>query len=290
VERYQIITDATADLTEEYLRELGVDMIPMELDLDGQPFTFLPGRGNITPEEFYDALHQGRWGRTSQINPAVYESYFESYLSQGIDLIYLCFSSGLSGTVQTARVCMEQLAEKYPQRKLLCIDSLCASVGEGFLVAAAAQRQKMGMGLCDLGRWLEENRLKVCHWFTVDDLQHLRRGGRVSSATAIMGTALQIKPVMHVDNEGHLINVSKVQGRKKALAALVQRMTASWTPELGRTVLIGQGGCPEDGQYVADLVKKAHPNAEVSVLPIGPVIGAHTGPGVVRTLFRGSQR
>lgn len=286
---YKIITDATVDLTPEWAGQIGVDIIPMECELDGAPYTFGPG-GNISGEAFFAGMRAGKTGSTSQINPTVYEAHFSKYLSQGLDILYLCFSSGLSGTIQAARLCMDELREHYPDRKLICIDSLSASNGEGFLVTAAAEQQAAGLTLEQLAGWVEQNKLHVAHWFTVEDLHHLHRGGRISAATAIMGSALQIKPVMHCDNEGRLTNTAKARGRKKSLLALIDHMDTSWTPERGRKVFICHGDCLEDARFMEGVVRERHPDAEITIFHMGPIIGAHCGPGVIALFFWGTER
>lgn len=287
---YRIITDATSDLPAELAAQRGVDVIPMSLELGGRTTVYVPGGGDITPEDFYAALRAKKPAYTSQINPQVYAQSFERHLREGKDVVYLCFSSGISATIQAARLAAQELEEKYPGRAVRCVDSLCASVGEGFLALAAAEARERGMSLDALCAWLEEKRGKVVHWFTVDDLDALHRGGRVSAAAAVMGGALQIKPVLHVDDAGFLVPVEKVRGRRRSLLAMAERMDAAWTPEEGRRVLIGHGDAPEDAAFLAARVREAHPEAEVSLWPIGPVIGAHTGPGVVALFFWGAWR
>ena len=232
---YQIITDATADLNAELMQESGLEMLPMDVEIEGKRYSYAPVGGDLGEAEFYRALQAGKRASTSQINPLVYESCFERFLKAGMDVLYVCFTSGLSGTIMAAQTCMEELRERYPERKLICVDSLCASAGEGRLARRAAKMQREGHSLEETAAWLEENRLHVCHWFTVDDLQHLRRGGRISAATAIVGTALQVKPILRVDETGHLENVDKVRGRRRALSALVERFDETWAPELDGT-------------------------------------------------------
>ena len=287
---YKIITDATVDMSPQLEKELDIHIIPMEVEVDGSPYTFAPSEGNLSSKAFFTAMREGKKASTSQINPEVYLNCFQTYLSAGMDILYICFSSGLSSTIQSAQIAMKEMAEKFPERKILCVDSLCASAGEGLFVYTAVQKKKAGMGLMELHQWLENNKLHLCHWFTVDDLQHLRRGGRVSATTAIVGTALQIKPVLHVDNEGHLINMAKVRGRKKSLSALADHLKETWTPEIDDTIFISQGDCPEDAQYVADCVRKFAPDANITIFEMGPIIGAHAGPGVVALFFWGSAR
>ena len=287
---YKIVTDATVDMSAELEKELDIHILPMEVEVDGQPFTFSPREGNLSSQAFFKALREGKKASTSQINPVVYRECFETYLSQGMDILYICFSSGLSSTIQSAKIAMEEMAEAYPDRKILCVDSLCASAGEGLFVYTAAKKKQAGMEFLELYQWLEDNKLHLCHWFTVDDLQHLRRGGRVSATTAIVGTALQIKPVLHVDNEGHLINMAKVRGRKKSLSALADHLKETWTPEVDDAIFISQGDCPEDAAYVADCIRRFAPDAEITVFDMGPIIGAHAGPGVVALFFWGNSR
>lgn len=290
MQRYQLITDATADLSVELIESGSIDVIPMEVIIEGEAFTFAPIGGNIAGEDVYDALRAGKSVCTTQVNPTVYETYFEQYLRRGIDVLYICFSSGLSGMVSAATSSMALLRERYPERKLICIDSLCASAGEGFLVHAAAQMQQQGMPIDELANWLLLNRLRVCHWFTVADLKQLQRGGRLSATAAMLGTMLNVKPVLHVDDDGCLINVAKARGRKKALVALAERMDVTWTPELGKTVFIAHADALEDAQYLQMRILREHSDAEISILPLGHVIGAHTGPGVIALFFWGASR
>lgn len=287
---YRIFTDATADLTGELLAGLPeVEVIPMEITLGDHEYTHGPG-GDLTVEEFYAAQRAGQFAFTSQINPAVYFRHFEPCLAAGEDVLYLCFSSGLSGTFQTACLCAEELREQYPARKILCLDTLCASVGEGFLVREAARKQAEGLSLEELAAWVEERRLQVCHWFTVDTFDHLKHGGRVSGAAAAVGTLLQIKPMLHVSQGGTLEVAEKPRGTKHAMAAQLSRMERSWTPEESPLVVVGHGDCPDRAQALAERVREEFPKAEVFIAPIGPVIGAHTGPGMLALIFWGTER
>ena len=290
MQNYQIITDATADLPAELGAKIDVVTIPMDVDLDGKTYSYTPGAGELTPELFYNSMREGKKASTTQINPLVYEQTFERYLKEGLDVLYICFSSALSATIQVASLCIEQLREKYPERKICYVDSLCASVGEGFFVHAAAQKQKEGMDIDELLHWLEENRLQVCHWFTVDDLEYLRRSGRLSSLVAAIGGTLNIKPVLHVDDIGRLVNVEKVHGRKKSISAMVKHMETAYMTERKGTVFIGHGDCIEDAERMAALVKGILPDTEIQIFPIGPIIGAHCGPGVLALFFWGKER
>ena len=287
---YRIFTDATADLSPELSAGLPeFSVVPMDLTLGERPYTYGPG-GNITVNAFYAAQRAGQFASTSQINPAVYLRCFGEALRQGEDVLYLGFSSGMSGTLQIARLCARELEGQYPGRRVLCVDTLCASVGEGFLVREAARKQKEGLSLEELAAWVEERKLQVCHWFTVDTFEHLRHGGRVSGAAAAMGTLLNIKPMLHVSAAGTLEVAEKPRGRKQAIAAQLSRMKSGWTPEEGRLVVVGHGDCPDRAAELAALVKETFPDAEPLLAPIGPIIGAHTGPGMLALIFWGKER
>ena len=285
---YQIITDATADLNDELLSGLPeVRIIPMNVQVNGREYRFGPG-GNIDCDEFYAFLRSGPFASTSQINPATYREYFEPILQEGRDLLYLCFSSGLSKTLERARMAIAELQEEYPERTILCLDTLCAAVGEGLFVMEAARKQMQGMDIHSLYNWLEEHRLNLCHWVTVDTFDHLKHGGRVSATSAAMGTLLGIKPLIHVDENGKLVAVGKPRGKKKALEALVSNMEKGWQPEISKQVIIGHGDSLEVARELRDLVAARFPEAEILIAPIGPVIGAHAGPGVMTVFFWGN--
>ncbi len=287
---YQLFTDATADLPGRLPPGLPpVEIIPMQVEIDGREYTYGPN-GNISVKEFYQLQRNGKFAATSQVNPHVYFEYFEPCLRQGKDILYLCFSSGMSGTFLSANLCIEELRQKYPERKIVCIDTLCASIGEGFLVLEAAKRQSQGLTMDELVDWVTKYRLRVCHWFTVDIFDHLRHGGRVSSAAAVVGTALQIKPLLHVDEQGCLQVMDKPRGRKKAISAQISKMDQGWTPELGRMVIIGHGDNPEAAEQLQSAVAQRFPEAEIYIADIGPIIGAHTGPGMLAVIYWGDNR
>ena len=287
---YQIFADATADLCPEMLEGLPpVRFIPMEVEIGGRRYTYGPG-GNLTVEEFYALQRAGNFANTTQISPGAFLPWFEPVLEAGQDLIYFPLTSGLSGTCQSAQVCVEDLRERYPERTILCVDTFCASVGQGFLIREIARKKAEGLTIGELDAWVRENSLKVCHWFTVDVFDHLRHGGRVSAAAAVLGTALQIKPMLHVNEEGRLEVVEKPRGRKRAVAAQMARMDAGWRPELGKLVVIGHGDDPEAAELLKGEVLAAHPDAEVYTAPIGPIIGAHTGPGMLALIYWGDNR
>ena len=287
---YQIFTDATADLTDELLQGLPeVTVIPMTIEIGGLEFSY-GLKGGITVQTFYDLQRQGAFAKTSQINPEAYVHAFEGALAEGLDVVYLCFSSGMSGCLQSARIAAEELGERYPNRRIICIDTLCASVGEALLVMEAARHQARGESLEELEQWILQTRGYVCHWFTVDTFDHLKHGGRVGAASAAMGTMLNIKPMLHVDEMGKLAVSAKPRGRKKAMEAQLAQMDKGWTPVLSNLVVIGHGDCPEAAEELKTEVLSRFPQAEIRIAPIGPVIGAHTGPGMLALIYWGNNR
>ena len=287
---YKLFSDVTADVSEELMQGMPeVEFVPMQVELGGENYTYGPG-GNLTVEHFYAEQRAGKFASTSQINPMVYRECFEKTLKAGEDILYLCFSSGLSSTLQSANLCAQELREEYPERKLIVVDTLCAAVGEAMLVREAARKQQEGLSIEELAAWVEENRLKICHWFTVDSFDHLRHGGRVSAAAAAVGTMLQIKPLLHVDEEGKLRVAEKPRGRKQAIRTQVAHMKEGWTPEMGNLVVIGHGDCPDDVEQLRQAVLKEFPDADIRVAYIGPVIGAHTGPGMLALIYWGANR
>lgn len=260
---YQLFSDMTADVSEALMRGMPeVAYVPMQVELGGESFTYGPG-GSLTVEQFYAEQRAGKFASTSQINPMIYRRCFEQALKAGEDVLYLCFSSGMSGTLQSANLCAEELREEYPARRLIVLDTLCASVGQAMLVREAARKQQEGLSIDELAAWVEENRLKICHWFTVDSFDHLKHGGRISAAAAAVGTMLQIKPLLHVDDEGKLRVAEKPRGRKQAIRTQIAHMKEGWTPEMGRLVVIGHGDCPEDAEQLRQAVLREFPDADI---------------------------
>lgn len=287
---YQIFTDATADCNPQWLCSLpSVSIIPMGVEISGQEYTYGPG-GTILAKEFYDIQKAGNYASTSQISPFQYSQFFEPVLKAGNDILYLCFSSGMSGTYQSAQICAEELREEYPERNIICLDTRAASIGEGFLVCEAAKRKADGYTLEELSQWVLQYRMKVCHWFTVDVFDHLRQGGRVSAGAAALGTALHIKPLLQVNQDGELVVVEKPRGRKQAIRAQLAKMEQCWSPEIGNTVVVGHGACPDGAQALQAAVQERFPEAKILTADIGPVIGAHTGPGMLALTYWGNSR
>ena len=287
---YQIITDACADLPPKLVNELGIDVIPMSFNFGDESYTHYPDEREFSAKAFFDRLRGGAMSTTNQINQAAFTDIFESYLQNGVDVLYIGFSSALSGTYHNSVLVAEELAVKYPDRTILVADSLTATLGTGLLVYAAVQKQREGMGIEELHQWVQTERLLVSGWFTVDDLNFLKRGGRVSSATAVIGTLLGVKPVLHVDDEGKLIPLSKVRGRKQSLIGLVNMMEERIGSYHNEIFFISHGDCLEDAKFVAAEVQKRFGIQKHLINFVGPTIGAHSGPGTVALFFLGEKR
>ena len=283
---YIVITDSACDILPEKLREWGVELIRM-------PYLFTDdGKERLDHDqpmkEFYDEMRDGRVAKTSGLNEDTFVTMFTPFLEEGKDVLYLAFSSGLSVTCENGKKAAAQLQEKYPDRKVLVVDSLCASAGQGLFVYLAKENRDRGMDVEANAEAMEKDKLHLCHWFTVEDLKYLKRGGRISAATALLGTALNVKPVLHVDNEGHLIKVTQVHGRKKSIRRMAEKlgeMILDNTP-----IFISHGDCLEDAQLLAKIIKEEYGRDTNLITGIGSVIGAHSGPGTLALFFRGTER
>lgn len=284
---YQILTDSCCDFTPEKYRELGLEALPLSVTYRGRTYD---DRNDETLKELYDGLRAGEVATTAAVNPARWESAMLPILAAGKDVYIMAFSSGLSTTYQSAVIAAEELAEQYPERKILVSDTLCASLGQGLLVWYACKKRDEGLSMEQLHDWVEENKLHLCHWFTVNDLMYLKRGGRVSAATALLGTALNIKPILHVDDEGHLINVDKVRGRKTSIAALAEKVAQLGGNYDNRVMFISHGDCLADAQALAEILKTRFGVEEVYINYVGAVIGSHSGPGTLALFFMGDHR
>ena len=287
---FLIITDSTCDMPQEMADELGLAILPIRVSMEDKEYAhYLDGR-ELGFHEFYEKLRAGVPAKTSAANQEDFLSLMEPALAAGRDVLYIGFSSGLSSTYNVGVMTAAQLAEKYPERKVYTVDSLSASLGQGLLVYHAVQQKLAGKSIDEVRAFVEENRLHLCHWFTVDDLQHLKRGGRVSAAAAAFGTMLNIKPVLHVDDEGHLIPVGKVQGRTTSIKALLKKMQETAIDPAEQVVFISHGDCEKDAEKLAAMVRESIGPKEIVLNPIGPVIGAHSGPGTVALFFLGTKR
>ncbi|HJC22159.1 MAG TPA: DegV family protein [Candidatus Eisenbergiella merdavium] len=289
MEDFKIITDTTADLPEAYIQENGLGIMVLPYIVDGVSYG---GEQKMEVKEFYDRMRGGMMPTTSQVNPETAKEYLNGFLEESRQLLVLSFSSGLSGTCGNVNLAAKEIMEERPDCRIVVIDTLCVSLGEGLLVHKAVQLKKQGKSLEETARWVEEHKENLVHVFTVDDLFHLHRGGRVSRATAIVGTLAGIKPLLHVDGEGHLTAVGKVRGRKKSLQSLVDMMEkqmGSWRGE-NDCVFISHGDCAEDADYVRQMVKERFGIDDFLINEIGPTIGAHSGPGTVALFFMGDVR
>ena len=287
---FVILTDSSADLSADMAQKLNVEVLPLGFVLDNQTYRNYPDNREMDPHIFYERLRAGDVATTNAVNVAQYVEALEPLLQAGKDVLVLAFSSGLSTTYNSSLIAVEELREKYPERKLYTVDTLCASLGQGLLVWYAAQQRDNGACIEEVRDWVEAHKQNLCHHFTVDDLHFLKRGGRISAATAMVGSTLQIKPVLHVDSTGHLVNIGKARGRHAALKALVDRMAETAIDPASQTVFISHGDCLEDAQTVADMVKKRFGVQEIYINYVGPVIGAHSGPGTVALFYVGTNR
>ena len=287
---FVLMTDSSADLSQEMVQELGVTVLPLSFTIQGKVYRNYPDNREMDLPLFYDMLRAGELATTSAVNVAEYTQAVEPILQEGKDVLILAFSSGLSSTYQASVLAAEELREKYPDRKIYTVDTLCASLGQGLLVYLAAQEQRKGKSIEEVRDWAEETKLHLCHQFTVDDLHFLKRGGRISGTTAVVGSMLQIKPVLHVDNEGRLINIGKARGRQASLKALVDKMEKTVTEEGKKTVFISHGDCRKDAVAVADMVRERFGTQDIRINYVGPVIGAHSGPGTLALFYLGTER
>lgn len=287
---YKIVTESTADLTPELIERFGITVIPMSFNIGGEEYLNYPDGRELSQKDFYNLIREGKMSTTSAVNITQFEECFIPILESGSDILYIAFSSGLSSTYNTAVIVAEQLKEKFPQRKILIADSLTASMGEGLLVCRAAQLKQDGMEINQLCNWVKKECMHLCGWFTVDDLMHLYRGGRLSAMSARIGTVMSIKPVLHVDDEGHLVAMMKVRGRKQAIEALLEKAKELAADIENNMVFISHADCIETALGLAGAIKAQLNPAEVIIGDIGPVIGSHTGPGAVALFFFGSKR
>lgn len=287
----KILTDSCCDLTNELLEEMNIDYIPLMFTIEGNDY-YDDFSISMPAKDFYGKVRSGSMSKTSLVNSQRYNDFFSKYLDAGDDIIYIGFSSALSGSYQSSVISSMELKEKYPDRKIEVIDSKCASMGEGLLVYSASEKLKSGASYEELAEYVKETSAKVCHWFTVDDLHHLRRGGRVSGISAAVGTMLSIKPILTVNPEGALIPMSKARGRGASLGTLVKEMEKTILDEgEGQIIMISHGDCLEEAQKVEENVKKKFPKIkDVMINMIGPVIGSHAGPGTVALFYLGSER
>ena len=284
---FQIITDSCCDFPTPMYGQLGLTFVPLTVEFRGNTSD---DRNDDTLKDMYAGLRAGEVAKTSAVNPSRWSQAMEKALAAGKDVLVLAFSSGLSTTYQSAVIAAEELKDAYPDRKIQVIDTLCASMGQGLLVWYACKKRDEGLSLDEVAQWVLDNRLHLCHWFTVDDLMYLKRGGRISAATALVGTMLQIKPLLHVDDEGHLINMTKTRGRKAAIDAMVKKAQELGAGYDNSTMFISQGDCLSDAEYLSRQLKEKCGVKDVVISYVGAVIGSHSGPGTLALFFLGSHR
>ncbi len=284
---FVIITDSGSDITPSLAAEWGIKVVPLSYSIDdGEP---LPG-DKVDLKEFYAALRAKSSSKTSAANLENFTQAFGECAKQGKDVLYLGFSSGLSSTVSTGKLAASEMSEEYPDIKFYAVDTLCASLGQGMMVHIAVQMKNAGKTIEEIRDYVEENKLHLCHSFTVDDLFFLKRGGRVSAATAVVGSMLAIKPVLHVDNAGHLISIGKARGRKASIQELAKACIEKSVDPETQTMFISHGDCEDEANELAAIIKEKLNPVDVIVGCIGPVIGAHSGPGTIALFFLGNER
>ena len=286
---YAITTDSSCDFDQALADSLGVTVVPLSVQIGPRRFRNAPGEA-MDSHSFYQLLSQGELAQTSAPNVEEFKAVWRPILQSGRDLLYLGFSSGLSGTYHNAAIAAEDLREEFPEARIITVDTLCASLGQGLLVWYAAQERKKGRTIEEVRDWAEANKLSLCHQFTVDDLHFLKRGGRISATTAVVGSMLQIKPVLHVDDEGHLVPMASAKGRKKSIEALVSHMEESAVAPEQQRVYISHGDCLADAQLLAQMVRDRLHVSSVTIGDVGPVIGAHSGAGTLALFFVGTHR
>ncbi|MCI6348004.1 MAG: DegV family protein [Negativibacillus massiliensis] len=288
---YIISTDTSCDFPLEYVKQHQLPLVTLFYSIDG-----VTGENGCPSSDvlknFYDKMRAGSMTKTQQASIEDTEKVFREILKEGKDILHIAFSSGLSGTANAARLAAENMMEEFPGRKIIVIDSLCASLGQGLLVDYALKLQQQGKTMEETAKWLEDHIQNICHLFTVEDLKYLQRGGRISKTTALVGTMIGIKPVLHVDPEGKLVSISKVRGRKQSIQALVNKMEENIGKyrDEKQPIFISHGDCIEDANYLAELVKERFGYDEFLINDVGPTIGAHSGPGTLALFFMGETR
>ncbi len=287
---YVIMTDSSCDLPADLAKKMELVVLPLFVYVDDKKYTNYLDEREISFSEIYAKLRTRCPAKTSAVNMNDFMEPMEQLLKSGKDVLYIGFSSGLSGTYNAGAAAAQELADKYAERKIYAVDSLCASMGQGLLIYHAWQEKQKGKSIDEVRDFTEDTKLHLCHWFTIDDLMFLKRGGRVSGATAVVGSMLNIKPVMHVDNDGHLIKVSTARGRKASIKALADEAEKRGVDLKNQVIFISHGDCVDDANYLADIMRTRFGVKEVLVNYVGPVIGAHSGPGTIALFFLGRER
>lgn len=288
--KFKIVTDVTCDLCQEMVDQLPIDVVEMNIELEGRTITHYSDERECSSKDFYESLRNGHMASTSQITPAKFIDVFTRYAQAEMDVLYIAFSSGLSGTYNSACIAKEEVLETNPMMRINVVDSKAASGGEGLIVYLAAKMQEAGASMDEVTQWIESNKDHVNHWFTVDDLAFLKRGGRINTATMLVGSMLKIKPVMNVSEEGKLTPKYNARGRKKSLHALANECVQRLETARSDVAMISHGDCEADALYLKDEILKNSEIKEVMLTSIGPVIGSHSGPGTVALFFLGKHK
>lgn len=286
---FAILTDSCCDLPQSIITELNISVLPLSFLIGEQTYQNYPDNREMSPQDFYARLRGGEMATTSAVNVGQYEEAFAPLLEEGKDILVLAFSSALSTTYQSAVIAAGDLQAQYPDRKILVVDTLCASMGQGLLVYLAAKKAQAGASLQEVYDWAEATKGSISHQFTVDDLDFLKRGGRISTATAVVGTMLSVKPLLHVSDEGKLVSVGKARGRSAALKSLISKVESTAQPDLD-TIFISHGDCLDEIAPLVTSIQGRFPNANITVNHMGPVIGAHAGPDTVAVFYLGTER
>ena len=287
---FVIMTDSSCDLPAPIAEQMELTVLPLYVDVDGQKYTNYLDEREISFAEIYAKLRTKCPAKTSAVNMNDFMEPMESLLRAGKDVLYIGFSSGLSGTYNAGAMAAQELVDKYPERKIFTVDSLSASMGQGLLVWHAWKKKQGGASIEEVRDFVENTKLHLCHWFTIDDLMFLKRGGRISGTTAVVGSMLSIKPVMHMDNDGHLIKMGTARGRKASIKALADKAGLLGESLDQQTIFISHGDCIEDANFLADIMRSRYNVKDVVISYVGPVIGAHSGPGTVALFFLGRER
>lgn len=287
---YEILTDTGANLTDELIEKFGIQVMSLVFVVDGKEYKSYEKGKKTDLSKFYVMMREGKVITTSCVNADTANENIRAIFERGNDILYIGFSSGLSATYETVCAAAEEIKKEYPDRKMISVDSLAAALGQGLLVTYAAEMREQGKSLEEVASWLEENKLHLCHWFTVEDLKYLKRGGRISAAAALFGGMLNIKPVMHVDDFGHLVPVAKVRGTRKAIDMMIEKMKESILPNIKQKIYIVHADYMEGAKLLAEKVKKAVGIEDILIHQVDPVIGAHSGPGTLALFFLGNKR
>lgn len=290
MEKYVLMTDSTCDLRQDQVEQLGIEIIPFPVMIEEKMYYHYPDYRELDVREFYQKLRNGIMPSTAQINIATFVETFGRKVQEGKEVVYISFSSALSGNIQSAKIAAKEVMEQNEGSKIYVVDSKAASMGQGLLVCMAAAKKKEGLTAEELVKYIEEIRDKVCHYGVADDLNHLKRGGRISSSAALIGTVMGIKPIITVDESGKLYSNQRIRGKKAALNLLTDKMAEKVVEPQEQTVFIAHADCEEDANFLADLVKKRFNPKKIEINYIGPIVGAHTGPGTVEIFFIGKEK